>query len=269
MKTLFKSVFILFVLLIGFAGCSEKSIDPGNVDPDNLGNAIKILFIGNSYTYYHNMPQVFDSLATRSGKEVYVDQSIAGGKQVTFFVNDSTTHQKLRAQAWDYIVFQQFQLIMESEDRLWQHLPKAVMMDSIIHYYQPQAKTVLFMEQAYEGGDETYDRNDTFLAMTERVKRGSISFARQMGTHPIIAPVAVAWGNVFRNDNTIQLHEPNDGAHPSIYGAYITACVFYSTIFKENISTNYYNGLSETFGISAQQTASSTVLDSLALWNNN
>lgn len=259
----------LFIFVLLFFACSENSVesDPINL-PDSTDSGLKVLFIGNSYTYYYNMPQIFDTISTRSGREVYVGQSVAGGKHVPYFVKDSTTHAMLQAEEWDYVVFQLFQLIVESEDRLWQHLPNAIAMDSIIHHYQPQAKTVLFMEQAYNGGDFTYDPQDTFLAMTERIKRGSVSFAQQMGTNPIIAPVAVTWGEVSKSQIEYDLFEPNDGGHPNLHGAYTTACVFYSTIFKEVLDVDYYSGLDPTYARLAQQTASSTVLDSLALWNN-
>jgi hypothetical protein len=261
------SCFIIFVLLL-FLSCSENSIEPE--EPD-ISYDLSILFIGNSYTYYHNMPETFSTLSQLSGKNIYTDTSTRGGKQISYFVKDSSTLQKIHERHWDFIVFQQYQLITESEERIRLHLDYAIKMDSIIHQNYAQTKTILFMEQAYSNGDRTYDSDDDYYKMTERVIRGSISYANQMGSSPIIAPVAAAWQNVYKSDRDYEihmvLHDP-DGAHPSAMGAYVTACTFYATVFRETLNQEYYANLDFSFARSAQRIASATVLDSLHVWNN-
>ena len=257
---------IFFVILIS---CSENGSTESANESDSYD--LTILFIGNSYIYYHDMPETFAEIARLSGKNILVETAIKGAKQIPFFVKDTLTLEKINERNWDYIVFQQYQLITESEERISWHLGYAMQMDSIIHDNYAQTSTVLFMEQAYSDGDKTYDHDDTYYKMTERVIRGSISYARQMGTNPIIAPVAAAWQNVyisnFDYEAVMALHEP-DGAHPSAMGAYVTACTFYATIFKETLHLNYSAGLDTTFTSEAQRIACATVLDSLEIWNN-
>ena len=38
---------------------------------------MRILFIGNSYTYYHDMPKLFDLLAKENGKQILDVESAA------------------------------------------------------------------------------------------------------------------------------------------------------------------------------------------------
>ena len=143
-------------------------------------------------------------------------------------------------------------------------------MDSVIHSHYSGTKLILFMEQAYSGGDHTYDRYDSFEEMTTRVVEGSIKWAALMG-RPIISPVAAAWAEVYRYNPDWKfqnlLHDPVDGCHPSLYGAYVTACTFYTTIFKEPIESDYNPGVDEEFLKESQEIVSHLVLDNLDKWN--
>ena len=43
---------------------------------------MNILFIGNSYTYVHKVPELFESLAKENGKEVTVDSVTKGSRKL-------------------------------------------------------------------------------------------------------------------------------------------------------------------------------------------
>lgn len=277
MKILGNVLYISFLFsLFLLPACSSDSeptaiTDPVVNQPPGEPDGVKILFIGNSYTGYHDMPSLFRNLAIESGKEVHVDQSVTYNKRLPYFVRDSLTLVKIREHNWDYVIFQQAQFLTESEDRIWYHLDNALEMTQIIREYSPEAKIVLFMEQAYAEGDMTYERGDTFEKMTERVVYGSKVWAEQMGK-PIISPVAAAWAEVYKYNfdwrmNKI-LHDPVDGAHPTLYGAYVTACTFYVTIFKEPIRIDYNPGLDPVFVSEVQRITSDLVLNNLSNWYN-
>ena len=61
----------------------------------------------------------------------------------------------------------------------------------------------------------------------------------------------------------------SDNSHPSIYGSYLAACTFYSTIFrKSSVGCNFFpSAISQADALHLQQVASSTVLDSMSVWN--
>ena len=48
---------------------------------------MKILFIGNSYTYYNHMPEIFERLARENGKEVQVFSVTCGGHKLYEYVD--------------------------------------------------------------------------------------------------------------------------------------------------------------------------------------
>ena len=84
------------------------------------------------------------------------------------------------------------------------------------------------------------------------------------------SPVGVAWSTVRDSFPSIELYT-GDESHPNIYGSYLAACVFYTTLYQKSpIGSTYIpNGISNTEALNLQTVASYTVLDSLPLWRIN
>jgi hypothetical protein len=82
------------------------------------------------------------------------------------------------------------------------------------------------------------------------------------------SPVGMAWKKFIEIDSTLNLYS-SDNSHPSIYGSYLAACTFYSSIFKKSAvgSTYWPNAIDSASAYILQQIGSSTVLDSLGVWN--
>jgi PKD repeat protein len=78
----------------------------------------------------------------------------------------------------------------------------------------------------------------------------------------------MAWKASIAIDSTINLYS-SDNSHPSIYGSYLAACTFYASLFKKSaVGSSYWpNAIDSVTAYSLQQIGSSTVLDSLAVWN--
>jgi hypothetical protein len=70
-------------------------------------NTLSVLFIGNSYTSYNNLPQLVQSLSTSAGKTLNIDSSIPGGYLMSSHLNDATTFAKISQGNWDYVILQE------------------------------------------------------------------------------------------------------------------------------------------------------------------
>lgn len=265
---------LAFFLTFLVAACSDNSVTQPSIQPENpsspeVDTRTKILFIGNSYTGYHDMPGIFEQIAISCGKDVFVDKSITYNKRLPYFFHDSLTMAKIHSRNWDYVIYQQAQYLTDAYDRLYDHLEISMKLDSVIHANYSETNIILFMEQAYAKGDDTYSINDTFEKMTERVIKGSLRWAKLLG-NPIVSPVAAAWAEVYKANPDWRfqclLHDPVDGAHPTLHGAYVTACTFYATIFKEEVKSNYNPGVDETFLIETQKVVSNLVLNNYSKW---
>ena len=66
----------------------------------------EVLFIGNSYTYQNNMPQLVSNIATSFGDTLNYDSSLLGGATFNIHSTNSATLSKISQEPWDYVVLQ-------------------------------------------------------------------------------------------------------------------------------------------------------------------
>jgi len=68
----------------------------------------KILFVGNSFTYFFNLPQVVSAMAESQGIKLITRQSTVGGSNLEQHWKEekgTITRKLLKNQQWDYVVF--------------------------------------------------------------------------------------------------------------------------------------------------------------------
>jgi len=70
-------------------------------------STIKLLFVGNSLTYYGNLPAVFDALSLASGKPCESQMLVKGGSILHDRVADNSVARALKARRYDYVVLQE------------------------------------------------------------------------------------------------------------------------------------------------------------------
>ena len=75
-----------------------------------------------------------------------------------------------------------------------------------------------------------------------------------------VVPVGMAWKDSRFKRPSLDLHVA-DGAHPNIYGSYLTASAFFSAIFNESaVGSAYYGGIEPELCYYLQSVASRNVL---------
>jgi hypothetical protein len=187
--------------------------------------SVRVLFIGNSYTYFNNLPEVFAKLgdAGHQKKVAFVMQA-PGGWRLKDHWDRGEARKALSGQKWDYVVLQdQSQLgddhVIDGKPRITtdeNFHPTAVEIAKAIRdagaipvFYLTWAKKAVPEDQAML--DNAY-----FRAAKE--------------TKSIVAPGGIAWAEVRSKHPSVELYIA-DGSHPTAAGTYLAACVFYATIF--------------------------------------
>ena len=69
-------------------------------------NPKKILFIGNSITYFNDMPNLFKEISNSKGKNVIVDSHTPGGTGFVDHVDNPTVYGLFKNNTWDAVVLQ-------------------------------------------------------------------------------------------------------------------------------------------------------------------
>ena len=66
----------------------------------------EVLFVGNSYTYYNDLPNLVQQIALSFGDTLIHESSTPGGSSFSAHTTNTQTLGKISQQQWDYIVLQ-------------------------------------------------------------------------------------------------------------------------------------------------------------------
>ncbi len=183
-------------------------------------SAKKILFIGNSYTFYSNLPDMIRQMAESAGMKLEVSAVTSGGKSLEWHYYNPETLQALQREEWDYVALQEFSTRpLEDPDKMY--ASAAALFNKVT---SKKARAALYL---------TWSRK--FLPETQQCITGAyIELARRINA--LIFPAGPAWQAVIAKNPDIELYDP-DQSHPSVLGSYLTACVFCSSILNLNLET--------------------------------
>ena len=232
----------------------------------------EVLFIGNSYTYVNDLPNMVKQIALSFGDTLNYESSTPGGASFGMHATNATTISKINQQAWDYVVLQaQSQEAALSTNYVNTNVYPAVQsLIDIIENSSTCIEPMFFMTWGRKYGDANncapWPPVCTYLGMQQQLRLRYLDFTF---THDAsCSPVGMAWKESILQDSTLNLYSP-DNSHPSVYGSYLSACTFYASIFKNSpLGTTYIpNGIDTATASFLQNIASNTVLDSLSNWN--
>ena len=232
----------------------------------------KVLFLGNSYTYVNDLPSIIDSLANNDGNDLIHDQNTPGGYTLEEHSTNTTSLSKIALQSWDFVVLQeqsQRPAFPQSQVATEVYPYAEILNDSIVSN-DSCSETLFFMTWGRQNGDQTNCQYYPPICTYEGMQQGLRYSYLKMGVdnYASVAPVGMAWKKVREITNdTINLYS-SDESHPSIYGSYLAACVFYTSIFdKSPIGNNYHFNLSDSTALLLQTIANDVVFDSSYVWN--
>jgi len=237
-----------------------------------LAQSLDVLFIGNSYTYANNMPQMVSEIALSFGDTLNFESSTSGGATFNTHSTNINTLNKISQKPWDYVILQaQSQEPSFSPNQVANDVfPYAQIIIDSIKSNSICTESIFFMTWGRKYGDQQncqfYPPICTYLGMQQRLRQ---SYLDMTFTHnATCSPVGICWKESIAQDSTLNLFS-TDNSHPSVYGSYLAACTFYSTIFKKtSVGSDYIpNGIDTSTAIFLQTIASNIVLDSLGIWN--
>ena len=214
----FKNFYFLFFLLVTSLNYSQ----------DKPSDTTKILFIGNSYTYYNSSPELVRQMAMEKfpDRTVKVKLVSQGGMTLKRHWERGEAQKAIKSGSWNYVVLQE-----QSK------LGMPVIIDNEVYF----GETELFFEYAKKF-DEVIKKSgaQTVFFMTWSVKNrpneqelltyAYSSIAKELQAK--IAPVGLVWDKV-RQKEGFDLYV-RDGSHPSAHGSYLVATTLFSSLFNEN-----------------------------------
>ncbi|WP_432798264.1 hypothetical protein [Poriferisphaera sp. WC338] len=221
---------LLMIIILGSADLLAAPKQDRDTKHDPQTETIHVLWVGNSYSFAGPLPNVVQTLMTE-GKTKYrmeFGKSFMGGKGYKYHVEDGKAMKKIaegwkdedgNSGAWDYVVLQNKswgpvsqQDEMREYGKILADAAQAVGAEPIYYctwakrHHPEQAQTIFDVYQE--------------LADTNGGK---------------VAPAGQAWKLVYEtaDKHGIELYR-FDRSHPSSWGVYLNACVFYATLTGES-----------------------------------
>lgn len=179
----------------------------------------RVLFVGNSYTYVHNIPELLVRLGAESSPAQCIETAMIaqGGATLQNHWDGGIALQTIQSGDWDFVVLQ--------EQSMVPLLNQAEMASAVRDFNRAitasDARTVLFVTWARQFSPENQ----------AQISAVYLDLGRELGA--LVVPVGSAWAHMAQIDPGIRLYD-SDQSHPAPAGAYLTACVFYATLFDRS-----------------------------------
>ncbi|MFO0561954.1 MAG: hypothetical protein U0269_28335 [Polyangiales bacterium] len=211
----------------------------------DASSALRVLFVGNSYTYVNDLPAMLTTIAARSRPSIAITASsvTVGGATLQLHWDSSGARARLEERTWDAVVLQG-----QSLEPLWQPTVFAAYADRFGALATTVgARPLWFATWARRADSDVYAERwsgGAFDAMTTELERGYAT--AQMRNGGALVRVGEAWRRALAARPSLVLHDA-DGSHPTVAGTYLTACVFYEVMAGGELTTDreFAAGLSE------------------------
>lgn len=237
----------------------------------SYGQTTRVLFIGNSYTAYNNLPQLTYDMALSAGDTLFVDSHTPGGQRLMHHASNATAIGKIYSNSWNYVVLQ-----AQSQEPSWplgqvqaEVFPYAKSLCDTIRANDSCTVPVFYMTWGRKNGDAFNCPNwppvCTYLGMDSLLRERYLTMGND--NDALVSPVGAVWRYIRANFPQIELYSP-DESHPSLAGSYAAGCAFYAVFLRKNPEMITYHASLDPGMADAIQTAAKTVVyDSLSKWN--
>lgn len=182
----------------------------------------RILFLGNSYTFFNRMPAMVKAMADYKGLKPDVHLHAAPAASFRSHWNDGAARKKLEGTAWNLVVLQdQSAAPILAPEQTLEFGSKWCAQIRAAH-----GTPVLFLTWGRKNSSGVPDPREqeallhTYLKLAHREQAA-------------VAPVGIAWEDCLKRHPGIPLYQ-TDGRHPTEEGSYLAACVMYCTLFGKS-----------------------------------
>ena len=183
-------------------------------------NKEKILFVGNSFTFYWNLPSIVESMAAE--KEIFLDihQSTAGGASLKqHWFGDKNLNTKKLIESGDYstIILQDY-----SSNPLLKTKESNEYFNRFIQLVKSnQGQSIIYGTWMFPSiSSKKYKGSDPIQNALKPISTK---------TNTPIAPVGTAF-RLFQEKHPEIPIFTSDNKHPSAVGSYLAACIFYKIL---------------------------------------
>ncbi|MBU1342195.1 MAG: hypothetical protein KKE44_24195 [Proteobacteria bacterium] len=191
---------------------------------------IRVLLVGNSYTYFNELPTVIKNIGLSQKPKIFMAVSMAayGGNSLSRTVmycksGSCSLYEYLNREPYDFVILQDHSKAPVNNRNEMGY--SAVYLHKVIKQYQ--AKTLFFMTWAPKNNP----------GLINEISQAYSTAGKNCDSG--VAPVGLAWDRTIK-ETDIDLYNI-DGSHPNMAGTYLTACVLFTTITEKSCAGLDFN----------------------------
>lgn len=218
----------LMLITQGYVGAYAQNFGT-SVPKDTL----KVLCIGNSFTYFSSCPSLLKELAWHEGHYIDIYAGVKGGRSMADHRTLEMTDDLAAQGGYDYVLLNDQSMIagkVGADRKTNAGLVKdMVAVAEKVRKNSPECKVVVERTWAYSnkdfGGFGSYEAFDGNSQKGAKIMSRAIPDSR-------VSPIAEAFAIVRSERPDVKIYH-TDNHHQSLYGAYLKSCVNYLLIYDE------------------------------------
>jgi hypothetical protein len=182
---------------------------------------LKVVFVGNSRTYWNDIPGIVVALGNSAGINISTKVIVEGGQTLEGHWDKGEAQSAITEDWADFVVLQE-----QGPRQLYSRGLYRKFATQFIQLCKTESVPLLYAgwPNSDVGNSRSYQ-----TVMTEK----AFSIQRmEENTNTEVCPVGEAWQRVAEERPSINLYD--DICHPSVYGAYLSACVFHATFHRSS-----------------------------------
>ena len=272
MKKIICLILSVLLCLSCFCGCQTAQLEapetPTQPSTSTLPNRgrLSVLFIGNSYTYYHDMPtQIFDQIARAAGYEPNVISVTCGGYSLEQHADPQNTYGLKVA---SYLLPKNINMfdfvVMQEQSQRPAYNNRAPFYDAV-RTISAKAQAINAKPILYSTWGRRSDSKDlksmglTNESMTWRLAAGYTAIGEELNIP--VGHVGLAFYEVYTGNSGIELYD-DDATHPSYAGSYLAAMTLFSKMTGIDPTTvDFVGELTEAEAAVLKQAAKNAVFN--------
>lgn len=251
--------FVIIILAVAITNCKSQKTE--------LSEELNVLFIGNSLTYYHEMPQTLQMMLNETNPNMNIDQSTYPGYSLSQHLSrkaESSSEQRIRTltekkmveKKWDIIILQTGTVSVLIPENRELKVNRAILRIKELATNE-NCKFILFntwpskeeypKKYCYSGYniDKSIKDIDYCSPVIENLEQEITAINE---SYNLVAQS----NNITKSDNGTKFYEIRtshpeielyeDYIHPNKYGAFLNACIFYQMLTNKKAVELKYVG---------------------------
>lgn len=272
MRKGFEMVMMILIIAV-LTGCSSgKDASEEQMDfnaemdwraPDPaVGKKPKILFVGNSHTFYNDLAGTFARIADSYGYRSDVYELSKGYYTLKRYANPEDElgalfDKTVVGKRWDFVVLQENSSLAYSSEAEEEMFPYARTLDEKVK--STGGQTAFLMTWAPKDGLKDGLRKRSREELQSQMAENYIAISDEL--EDLVIPAGIGFMRCADQYPEIELWD-NDGSHPSQEGSYLAACTAFAVVYQQSPENCTYTGeLNKEDALKLQKIAADLVLN--------